>query len=137
MPSIPHTYSYLVRLEGTVVPAAAGQAVLRGALLAVCSAGARGGIFYQVLDLQRFIIIAIIIMDIIIIIIIITGIIIIAIIIIMSINNNIIIIITSTHISSQFSPIYSCRRCPPLHVLVDSHRCTLKRCVDPASCERT
>jgi len=135
MPSIPHTYSYLVRLEGTVVPAAAGQAVLRGALLAVCSAGARGGIFYQVLDLQRFIIIAIIIMDIIIIII--MGIIIIAIIIIMRINNNIIIIITSAHMISQFSPIYSCQRCPPLHVLADSHRYTLKRCVDPASCERT
>lgn len=136
MPSIPHTYSYLVRLEGTVIPAATGQAVLGGALLAVCSAGARGGIFYQVLDLQRFIIIAIIIMDIIIIIIIIImGIIIIAIII--SINNNNIVIIISTHMSSQFAPIYSCRRCPPLHVLADSHRCTPKRYVDPASCERT
>ena len=45
------TYSYLVRLEGTVVPAAAGQAMLGGALLAVCSAGARGGVLYQVLDL--------------------------------------------------------------------------------------
>ena len=47
------TYSYLVRLEGTVVPAAAGQAMLGRALFAVCSAGARGGVLYQVLDLQR------------------------------------------------------------------------------------
>ena len=48
------TYSNLVRLEGTVVPAAAGQAMLGGALLAIYSAGARGSVLYQVLDLQRW-----------------------------------------------------------------------------------